>query len=154
MKKENEAVLTDDNVIYLEEIDYIDEISEDEKALNDLISAAVRKNLTKNFNQPELLKDQKFVQNVEKEVKRRVNLDSCKGSFDKHKDQLTEITNSVAYNVLRYRYKLQPDQNYKDEKLSTVKSVFDQTSLRTRTMPTAGGIKSVSLPAEISGLIF
>ena len=56
MKKENEAVLTDDNVIYLEEIDYIDEISEDEKALNDLISAAVRKNLTKNFNQPELLK--------------------------------------------------------------------------------------------------
>lgn len=153
MKKENEAVLTDDDVIFLEEMDYIDEISEDEKALNDLISTVVRKNLNKNFNQPELLKDQNFVQNVEKEVKRRVNLNSCKGSFDKNKDQLTEITNSVAYNVLRYRFKLKPDQNYKEAKLSTVKSVFDQTSLRTRTVPAPGGLKSVSLPAEISGLI-
>ena len=151
MENENKAVLTDEDVLFLQEIDYI-EIDEKQAELNDLISSVVRKNITKDFNQPELLKDVKFVENVEKEVKRKLNSDRYN---QKNKDQLNEVVNSITFNILKQRYNLKPDENYQKEKLSKVKSVFSRDSVKTMSAISAPtSVKSLSLPGIFEKTLF
>lgn len=152
MENKNDAVFTDD-VVFLEEMDYI-EIDEDQKELDDLVKVVVCHNLEQNFNKPEMLENEALINKIEKEVKRKLNINRNNLSLSKNRDQIIETLNEIAFNLLKNVYKLKPDETRMKSKLSKVKGgIFNVDDLRTAALPSLSGVKSVSLPSSYNGLI-
>lgn len=153
MENKSDAVLTDDDVVFLEDIDYI-EIDETKKELDDLVRAVVRRNLEQDFNKPEMLKNQNMMAQIEKEVKRKLSLDRKNLSLTQNQDQIVETINEITFNILKNRYGLKPDETRMQPKLSKVNdSIFNVNDLRTVALPSLSGVKSVSLPSNYNSLL-
>jgi len=148
MENKSDAVLTDDDVVFLEDIDYI-EIDEKQVEIDNVIADAVRQNLNQDFNQPDLLKDKMFVNKLEKEVKQKINL---KLYNEKNKDQLYEVASSVTAYLLKQKYKLKVDESRVRPKLRNVKEgIFATEDLRTSALPSSTSVKSLILPNQSGG---
>ena len=153
MENKSDAVLTDDDVVFLEDIDYI-EIDQDEKALNEVIKKVVRKKIEVDFNNPDFMKNATVVAAIEKEVKRKLNYKSYNVMFEKNRDMFIEIASEITHSILKQRYRLQPDEKYKTNKLREINGDFSSKSLRTTGLSSNHGVKAGSLPAEISRKLF
>lgn len=153
MENKSNAVLTDDDVVFLEDIDYI-EIDQDEKALNEVITKVVRKKIEVDFNNPDFMKNATVVAAIEKEVKRKLNYKSYNIMFEKNRDMFIEIASEITHSILKQRYHLQPDEKYKTNKLREINGDFSSKSLRTTGLSSNHGVKAGSLPAEISRKLF